>query len=133
MAWPTLPALEQRQLDLIGLALVAAGIFFAGLDLLHWDGGDGGHWALDGLRTLIGAVHYGFPVALIAIGALVVLRADAPRGAAVPCGRPVPVRGAADSGSRPGPPVSARAGAPCTGTPRGSARAAAWSARGSTG
>ena len=73
VAWPTLPALEQRQLDLIGLALVAAGIFFAGLIYLHWDGGDGGHWALDGLRTLIGAVHYGFPVALIAIGALVVL------------------------------------------------------------
>src|SRR3954447_3947370 len=73
VAWPTLPALEQRQLDLVGLALVAAGIFFAGLIYLHGDGGDGGRWALDGLRTLIGAVHYGFPVALIAIGALVVL------------------------------------------------------------
>src|SRR3954454_8254668 len=73
VAWPSLPALEQRQLDLIGLALVAAGIFFAGLIYWHWDGGEGGRWALDGLRRLIGAVHYGVPVALVAIGALVVL------------------------------------------------------------
>jgi S-DNA-T family DNA segregation ATPase FtsK/SpoIIIE len=73
VAWPTLPALEQRHLDLIGLALVAAGIFFAGLIYWHWDGGEGGRWALDGLRRLIGAVHYGVPVALVACGALVVL------------------------------------------------------------
>jgi S-DNA-T family DNA segregation ATPase FtsK/SpoIIIE len=73
VAWPSLPALEQRHLDLIGLALVAAGIFFAGLIYWHWDGGEGGRWALDGLRRLIGAVHYGVPVALVAIGALVVL------------------------------------------------------------
>jgi S-DNA-T family DNA segregation ATPase FtsK/SpoIIIE len=73
VAWPTLPALEQRHLDLIGLALVAAGIFFAGLIYWHWDGGEGGSWALDGLRRLIGAVHYGVPVALVAVGALVVL------------------------------------------------------------
>jgi S-DNA-T family DNA segregation ATPase FtsK/SpoIIIE len=74
VAWPRLPVLEQRQLDLIGLALVAAGVFFAGLIYLDWDGGEGGRWAVDGLRQLIGAVHYGMPVALIASGALVVLR-----------------------------------------------------------
>jgi DNA segregation ATPase FtsK/SpoIIIE, S-DNA-T family len=73
VAWPSLPALEQRHLELIGLALVAAGIFFAGLIYLGWDGGRGGGWALDGLRRLIGAVHYGVPVALVATGALVVL------------------------------------------------------------
>ena len=60
--------------DLIGLALVAAGIFFAGLIYLDWDGGQGGSWAVDGLRRLIGAVHYVLPVALIVGGALVVLR-----------------------------------------------------------
>src|SRR5215207_4149088 len=74
VAWPRLPAIEQRHMDLLGLALVAAGIFFAGLIYLDWDGGEGGSWAVDGLRRLAGAVHYGIPVALIAAGALVVLR-----------------------------------------------------------
>jgi S-DNA-T family DNA segregation ATPase FtsK/SpoIIIE len=69
-----MPVLEQRHYDLIGLALVAAGIFFAGLIYLDWDGGQGGSWAVDGLRTLIGAVHYVLPVALIVSGALVILR-----------------------------------------------------------
>src|SRR4051794_35389114 len=73
VAWPSLPALEQRHLELIGLALVAAGVFFAGLIYLGWDGGRGGGWALDGLQRLIGAVHYLVPVTLVATGALVVL------------------------------------------------------------
>src|SRR5215216_5093696 len=74
VAWPRLPVLEQRHVDLIGLALVAAGIFFAGLIYLDWDGGEGGGWSVDGLRHLIGGVHYVLPAALIAGGALVVLR-----------------------------------------------------------
>jgi DNA segregation ATPase FtsK/SpoIIIE, S-DNA-T family len=74
VAWPRLPVLEQRELDLLGLALVAAGIFFAGLIYLDWDGGEGGSWAVDGLRSLIGAVHYVLPLGLIVAGALVVLR-----------------------------------------------------------
>jgi DNA segregation ATPase FtsK/SpoIIIE, S-DNA-T family len=74
VARPRLPRLEQRQLDLIGLALVAAAVFFAFLIWLGWDGGRAGDWAVDGLRRLLGAVHYGVPVALLAIGALLVLR-----------------------------------------------------------
>jgi DNA segregation ATPase FtsK/SpoIIIE, S-DNA-T family len=74
VAWPRLPRLEQRQLDLIGLGLVAAAIFFAFLIYLRWDGGEAGSWAVDGLRRLIGAVHYGVPVALLASGAILVLR-----------------------------------------------------------
>ncbi len=74
VAWPRMPKLEQRQLDLIGLALVAAAIFFAFLIWLEWDGGEAGGWAVDGLRRLIGAVHYGVPVALLASGAILVLR-----------------------------------------------------------
>src|SRR5262245_1584190 len=74
VAWPRLPGLEQRHYDLIGLALVAAGIFFAGLIYLDWDGGQGGSWSVDGLRSLIGAVHYVLPVGLIVAGALVILR-----------------------------------------------------------
>ena len=37
-----LPELEQRQLDLIGLALVALGLFFAFLVYFGWDGGRAG-------------------------------------------------------------------------------------------
>jgi len=74
VAWPRLPVLEQRHYDLIGLGLVAAGIFFAGLIYLDWDGGQGGSWAVDGLRRLIGAVHYAIPVGLLATGALIILR-----------------------------------------------------------
>ena len=69
-----LPALEQRQIDLIGLGLVAAAVFFAFLIYLRWEGGQAGEWAVDGLQRLLGAVHYGVPVALMAIGAVLVLR-----------------------------------------------------------
>jgi S-DNA-T family DNA segregation ATPase FtsK/SpoIIIE len=74
LARPRLPTLDQRQLDLIGLGLVAAGVFFAFLIYFGWEGGRGGEWAEDGLRRLIGAVHYGAPVALVATGAILVLR-----------------------------------------------------------
>jgi S-DNA-T family DNA segregation ATPase FtsK/SpoIIIE len=74
VAWPRLPRPEQRQLDLIGLALMAGAVFFAFLIYLRWDGGEAGSWAVDGLRRLVGAVHYGVPVALMAAGALLVLR-----------------------------------------------------------
>jgi DNA segregation ATPase FtsK/SpoIIIE, S-DNA-T family len=74
LARPRLPTLDQRQLDLIGLGLVAAGVFFAFLIYFGWEGGRAGEWAEDGLRRLIGAVHYGAPVALVATGAILVLR-----------------------------------------------------------
>ena len=74
LAWPGLPKLEQRQLDLIGLGLVAAAVFFAFLIYLEWDGGEAGSRAVDGLRRLLGAVHYGVPVGLLATGAILVLR-----------------------------------------------------------
>jgi S-DNA-T family DNA segregation ATPase FtsK/SpoIIIE len=69
-----LSTLEQRQIDLIGLGLVAAAVFFAFLIYLRWDGGQAGGWAVDGLQRLLGAVHYGVPVALMATGAILVLR-----------------------------------------------------------
>jgi S-DNA-T family DNA segregation ATPase FtsK/SpoIIIE len=69
-----MPQLDQRQLDLVGLALVAAGVFFASLIYLSWDGGAGGTRAVNGLRDLVGAVHYVVPVALVASGAILVLR-----------------------------------------------------------
>jgi S-DNA-T family DNA segregation ATPase FtsK/SpoIIIE len=73
--WRTqLPILEQRHIDLIGLALVAVGVFLVFPLWMHWDGGRGGKAIVDGLRYAIGVLAYGAPVGLCAIGALCVLR-----------------------------------------------------------
>jgi DNA segregation ATPase FtsK/SpoIIIE, S-DNA-T family len=73
-AWPRLPELEQRQLDVIGLGLIALAVFFGFLVYARSDGGEAGSWTVDSLRWLLGAVHYGVPVALLAGGAILVLR-----------------------------------------------------------
>jgi S-DNA-T family DNA segregation ATPase FtsK/SpoIIIE len=73
-AWPRLPALEQRHLDLIGLGLVAVAVFLCFLVYLGWDGGRAGRWAVDGLRWLFGVVRYAVPAGLMAAGAILVLR-----------------------------------------------------------
>ncbi len=70
----SLPKLEQRHFDVIGLGLVAAAIFFAFVVYLGWDGGQAGDGAVDGLRVLLGAGHYVVPAALMAAGAILVLR-----------------------------------------------------------
>jgi S-DNA-T family DNA segregation ATPase FtsK/SpoIIIE len=73
--WRTqLPVLEQHHVDLIGLGLVAAGIFLVFPLWMGWDGGRAGGALVDGLRYLVGVLAYGAPVALCAIGALCVLR-----------------------------------------------------------
>ena len=69
-----LPKLEQRHFDVIGLGLVATAIFFAFVVYLGWDGGQAGDAAVDGLRALLGAGHYIVPAALMAAGAILVLR-----------------------------------------------------------
>jgi S-DNA-T family DNA segregation ATPase FtsK/SpoIIIE len=74
-AWrERLPVLEQRHWDLIGLALVAVAIFLAFLVYLGWEGGAAGGWLVDGLRRLVGAMHYLVPVVLLAAGAVLVMR-----------------------------------------------------------
>ena len=69
-----MPAFEQRHWDLIGLALVAVSIFLSFLIYLGWDGGRGGDRLVDGLRDLVGDVHYVVPVALLAAGGVLVMR-----------------------------------------------------------
>ena len=47
----SLPVLEQRHFDVIGLALVATAIFFAFVVYLGWDGGQAGDAAVDGCAS----------------------------------------------------------------------------------
>jgi DNA segregation ATPase FtsK/SpoIIIE, S-DNA-T family len=75
-SWPRfeLPALEQRHLDLIGLALVAFAAFFACVFYLGWAGGRVGQAMADGILFLFGGLGYVAPIALFVAGALLVVR-----------------------------------------------------------
>src|SRR4051812_50129056 len=74
----SLPRLEQRHFDVIGLGLVATAIFFAFVIYLDWDGGEAGDGAVEGLRIVLGAVHYIVPAALMAAGGGPLLRPRLP-------------------------------------------------------
>ena len=89
-AWPRLPELEQRQLDLIGLGLVALAVFFAFLVYLRLDGGEAGGWT----RRL--AALAARRRALRRAGRAAGRRRDprAAAGAARPCGRSARARSA---------------------------------------
>jgi S-DNA-T family DNA segregation ATPase FtsK/SpoIIIE len=77
---PRLPVLEQRHLDLIGLGLVAVGVFLAFPLYLRWEGGEAGQAIVDGLTWGIGRVAWATPVALVAAGVLLVMRPALPAG-----------------------------------------------------
>src|SRR5436309_502133 len=64
---------EQRH-ELIGLGLVALGIFLASILYLSWGGGMVGEWIAYGFTGTIGAAAYVAPVALTTVGALMVAR-----------------------------------------------------------
>jgi S-DNA-T family DNA segregation ATPase FtsK/SpoIIIE len=72
--WFRLPVLEQRDFDLIGLALVAMGVFMACVLYLGWSGGEVGATLTRGFSYLVGLLVYAVPAALIAAGFLVVVR-----------------------------------------------------------
>ncbi|MDQ4041079.1 MAG: DNA translocase FtsK, partial [Actinomycetota bacterium] len=78
--WLRVPVLDQRELDLIGLALVAVGVFLACVMYLGWAGGEVGGALTDGVRHLVGTVGYAVPVGLVAAGAIVVMRPMLPSG-----------------------------------------------------
>ncbi|MDQ6816327.1 MAG: DNA translocase FtsK [Actinomycetota bacterium] len=71
MRWP---ALEPHHLDIIALALIAAGIFLGGVAYLQWSGGALGNRVMVAVRFLIGALGYAIPAGLVAWGALMLLR-----------------------------------------------------------
>jgi S-DNA-T family DNA segregation ATPase FtsK/SpoIIIE len=66
--------LEPHQVDVLGLALIAAGIFLGGVAYLHWGGGTLGGGAITGVRFVLGAVGYAVPAALLLAGALTLAR-----------------------------------------------------------
>jgi len=69
-----LPVLEQRHLDLIGLGLVALGLFLAFVLYLGWAGGQVGEGLADGLTYALGVVRLAVPAGLVAAGLILVLR-----------------------------------------------------------
>ncbi|MEA2358753.1 MAG: segregation ATPase FtsK/SpoIIIE, family [Solirubrobacteraceae bacterium] len=77
---PRLPILEQRHLDLIGLGLVAAGVFLAFPLYMGWDGGEAGGAIVRALTWAVGRVAWTTPVALVASGALLAMRPVLPAG-----------------------------------------------------
>src|SRR4051794_21698992 len=116
LSWrPRRPALDQHQADLAGLALVAAGVFLAFPLYLGWNGGAAGEAIVEGLTWAVGRVAYGAPVALVAAGALLVLRP------VLPAVRPF--RAGARWPPRAPPPPLRGGGAPAAG-PRGPRRRA---------
>jgi DNA segregation ATPase FtsK/SpoIIIE, S-DNA-T family len=71
---PHLPdGLQQRHLDLIGLFLIAAGVYLTFVLFLDWDGGKVGYGVQTGLEYLVGEVGARIATVLIvAIGAMLV-------------------------------------------------------------
>ncbi|HEV7492257.1 DNA translocase FtsK [Baekduia sp.] len=71
---PRIPIIEQRHLDLFGLALVACGVFLVFPLYLGWDGGQAGDGVVDGLALAVGQLRYVAPVGVLAAGAVIVMR-----------------------------------------------------------
>jgi S-DNA-T family DNA segregation ATPase FtsK/SpoIIIE len=70
---PTLE-LEPHHVDILALALIALGIFLGGVAYAHWAGGTLGDGSVRGMRFVFGALGYAVPVALVAAGALILIR-----------------------------------------------------------
>jgi S-DNA-T family DNA segregation ATPase FtsK/SpoIIIE len=66
--------LEQRHYDVLGLGLVALGVFLGVLLYTAADGGRGGQAISTALGWLLGEIRYGTPLACVAAGGLFVLR-----------------------------------------------------------
>jgi DNA segregation ATPase FtsK/SpoIIIE, S-DNA-T family len=60
--------------ELIGLGLVAVGLFLSTLVYLAWEGGRGGESIVDGIWALVGDAGYILPVGLVIVGGLMLGR-----------------------------------------------------------
>ena len=62
--------------ELLGLALVAFGLFLASVLWAGWNGGYVGGWIGDGFQALAGGLAFVLPLALVIVGGLMVGRSD---------------------------------------------------------
>jgi DNA segregation ATPase FtsK/SpoIIIE, S-DNA-T family len=67
---------SEHENELLGLALLALGLVLAAILYLGLDGGAVGSWLADVLTTVIGNAAYVLPVALVALGGLLLARSD---------------------------------------------------------
>jgi DNA segregation ATPase FtsK/SpoIIIE, S-DNA-T family len=67
---------NQQHPELIGLGLVALGLFLSTILYLGWSGGMVGGWIADGFSATIGAAAWVAPVAFVTVGALMVGRSE---------------------------------------------------------
>jgi DNA segregation ATPase FtsK/SpoIIIE, S-DNA-T family len=65
---------SEQHLELIGLGLLALGVFLASILYLGWSGGMVGGGIADGFKGAIGAAAYVAPIAFVAVGGLMVAR-----------------------------------------------------------
>jgi DNA segregation ATPase FtsK/SpoIIIE, S-DNA-T family len=70
---PRLPTLTQNQRDVLGLALVATGVFMAFVLYGHWNGGRLGHGLSVGLGWCVGEARVLAPLALVVGGGALLL------------------------------------------------------------
>jgi len=71
---PRLPVLDQRQRDVLGLALVAAGVFMGFILYGGWNGGRAGHGLATALGWTLGRARVLAPLALVVGGGALLLR-----------------------------------------------------------
>jgi S-DNA-T family DNA segregation ATPase FtsK/SpoIIIE len=69
-------ARSEQHLELVGLGLLALGLFLASILYLGWSGGMVGGAIADGFTGAIGSASYVAPAAFVAIGALMVARSE---------------------------------------------------------
>ena len=66
--------LEQRHFDLIGLIMVAGGVYSSFVLYLGWDGGQVGSWMETALEYTVGRVEYVVPLMLFGLGLALIAR-----------------------------------------------------------
>ena len=69
-----LEGLEQRHFDLIGLIMVAVGVYCAFVLYLDWDGGRVGAWMETALEYSVGRVAYVVPLTVFGLGLALIAR-----------------------------------------------------------